>query len=111
MVIADSTNFKVQRYYGSGKSLRDHKAWENEMAEYEVLVMTPQIFLRNLRHCFIKMDSVALLVFDECHHAQAPKRHPYAQIMKEFYNNLDKPPRVFGMTASPIIGKGNGVLP
>ncbi|KAG2573270.1 endoribonuclease Dicer homolog 4 isoform X3 [Panicum virgatum] len=106
MVIADSTNFKVQRYYGSGKSLRDHKAWENEMAEYEVLVMTPQIFLRNLRHCFIKMDSVALLVFDECHHAQAPKRHPYAQIMKEFYNNLDKPPRVFGMTASPIIGKG-----
>ena len=36
MVIADSNNFKVQRYYGSGKSLRDHKAWENEMAEYEV---------------------------------------------------------------------------
>ncbi|KAG2567328.1 hypothetical protein PVAP13_7NG350064 [Panicum virgatum] len=106
IVIADSTNFKVQCYYGGGKNLRDHKAWENEMAEYEVLVMTPQIFLRNLRHCFIKMDSVALLVFDECHHAQAPKRHPYAQIMKEFYNNLDKPPRVFGMTASPIIGKG-----
>ncbi|XP_025824254.1 endoribonuclease Dicer homolog 4 isoform X2 [Panicum hallii] len=106
IVIADSTNFKVQRYYGSGKNLRDHKAWENEMAEYEVLVMTPQIFLRNLRHCFIKMDLVALLVFDECHHAQAPKRHPYAQIMKEFYNNVDKPPRVFGMTASPIIGKG-----
>ncbi|CAL5068828.1 unnamed protein product [Urochloa decumbens] len=106
IVIADSTNFKVQRYYGSGKNLRDHQAWEKEMAEYEVLVMTPQIFLHNLRHCFIKMDSVALLVFDECHHAQAPKRHPYAQIMKEFYNNVDKPPRVFGMTASPIIGKG-----
>jgi len=31
-------------------------------------------------------------------------------IFQEFYNNLDKPPRVFGMTASPIIGKGNGVL-
>jgi hypothetical protein len=29
---------------------------------------------------------------------------------QEFYNNVDKPPRVFGMTASPIIGKGNGVL-
>ena len=36
MVIADSTNFKVQCYYGGGKNLRDHKAWENEMAEYEV---------------------------------------------------------------------------
>ncbi|OEL23902.1 Endoribonuclease Dicer-like protein 4, partial [Dichanthelium oligosanthes] len=106
IVIADSTNFKVQRYYGSGKNLREHQAWEKEMAEYEVLVMTPQILLHNLRHCFIKMNSIALLIFDECHHAQAPKRHPYAQIMKEFYNNVDKPPRVFGMTASPIIGKG-----
>ncbi|RCV34474.1 hypothetical protein SETIT_7G162200v2 [Setaria italica] len=105
-VIADSTNFKVQCYHGSGKNLRDHQAWEKEMAEYEVLVMIPQILLRNLRHCFIKMDSIVLLVFDECHHAQAQKRHPYAQIMKEFYNNVDKPPRVFGMTASPIIGKG-----
>ncbi|AQK44789.1 dicer-like 103 [Zea mays] len=106
MVIADSTNFKVQRYYGSGKHSRDHQAWEKEMGEYEVLVMTPQILLHNLRHCFIRMDLIALLIFDECHHAQAQKRHPYAQIMKEFYNNADKHPRVFGMTASPIIGKG-----
>ncbi|AQK44785.1 dicer-like 103 [Zea mays] len=82
MVIADSTNFKVQRYYGSGKHSRDHQAWEKEMGEYEVLVMTPQILLHNLRHCFIRMDLIALLIFDECHHAQAQKRHPYAQIMK-----------------------------
>ena len=44
--------------------------------------MTPQILLHNLRHCFIKMDLIALLIFDECHLAQAQKRHPYAQIMK-----------------------------
>jgi endoribonuclease Dicer len=36
MVIADSTNFKVQRYYGSGKNSRDHQAWEKEIGEYEV---------------------------------------------------------------------------
>ncbi|XP_038987325.1 endoribonuclease Dicer homolog 4-like [Phoenix dactylifera] len=73
----------------------------------EVLVMTPQLLLHNLRHCFIKMDRIALLIFDECHHAQAKKKHPYAQIMKEFYKtDTVKSPRIFGMTASPIIGKG-----
>jgi hypothetical protein len=34
----------------------------------------------------------------------------FVTIFQEFYNNADKHPRVFGMTASPIIGKGNGVL-
>ncbi|KAL0915263.1 hypothetical protein M5K25_015666 [Dendrobium thyrsiflorum] len=73
----------------------------------QVLVMTPQILLHNLRHCFIRMELIALLIFDECHHAQAHTRHPYAQIMKEFYEtNSTKRPRIFGMTASPIIGKG-----
>ncbi|KQJ83511.1 hypothetical protein BRADI_5g15337v3 [Brachypodium distachyon] len=106
-VISNSTNFKVQSYYGNGKSSRDHQDWEKEMRESEVLVMTPQILLYNLRHCFIRMSSIALLIFDECHHAQAHKRHPYAQIMKEFYDsNAVKPPRVFGMTASPVMGKG-----
>uniref|UniRef100_A0A0D9W711 Dicer-like protein 4 n=1 Tax=Leersia perrieri TaxID=77586 RepID=A0A0D9W711_9ORYZ len=82
MVIASSTNFKVQCYHGDGKNSRDHQEWENDLREFEVLVMTPQILLHSLRHCFIKMNSIALLIFDECHHAQAQKRHPYAQIMK-----------------------------
>lgn len=78
-----------------------------EIEQIEVLVMTPQILLHNLRHCFIRMELIALLIFDECHHAQAQKRHPYAQIMKEFYRiDTAKSPRIFGMTASPIIGKG-----
>ncbi|KAM0905561.1 hypothetical protein ACQ4PT_017309 [Festuca glaucescens] len=107
-VITNSTNFKVQSYYGKGKSSRDHEDWEKEMGENEVLVMTPEILLHNLRHCFIKMDSIALLIFDECHHAQTQTRHQYTQIMKEFYiSNIGKPPRIFGMTASPVMGKGN----
>jgi endoribonuclease Dicer len=44
--------------------------------------MTPQILLYNLSHSFIKMDLIALLIFDECHHAQVKSGHPYAQIMK-----------------------------
>ncbi|KAM0933866.1 hypothetical protein DsansV1_C34g0226111 [Dioscorea sansibarensis] len=69
--------------------------------------MTPQILLHSLQHCFIRMEHIVLLIFDECHHAQAQSRHPYAQIMKEFYKtNTTKVPRIFGMTASPIVGKG-----
>lgn len=44
--------------------------------------MTPQILLRNLYHRIIKMELIALLIFDECHHAQIKSNHPYAEIMK-----------------------------
>ncbi|XP_042491944.1 endoribonuclease Dicer homolog 4 [Macadamia integrifolia] len=106
-VIEESTDFKVGSYYGSSKHLKTHAGWDKEIEQYEVLVMTPQILVHNLHHCFIKMDQIALLIFDECHHAQARSSHPYAQIMKEFYETgALKLPRIFGMTASPIVGKG-----
>lgn len=44
--------------------------------------MTPQVLLRSLCHCFIKMERIALLIFDECHYAQKESNHPYAEIMK-----------------------------
>lgn len=44
--------------------------------------MTPQILLHNLSHCFIKIELIALLIFDECHYAQFDSNHPYAEIMK-----------------------------
>ncbi|XP_073000978.1 endoribonuclease Dicer homolog 4-like isoform X2 [Typha latifolia] len=107
MVIENSTDLKVRCYYGARKNLNDHYKWKKEIEQSEVLVMTPQILLHNLQHCLIKMDQIEILIFDECHHAQAQKRHPYAQIMKGFYKtNGMKCPRIFGMTASPIIGKG-----
>lgn len=105
-VIEDSTDFKVGNYCGNSKHLKSHKGWEEEIEQYEVLVMTPQILLRNLYHCFIKMEWIALLIFDECHHAQSTSNHPYAEIMKLYYKS-DNPklPRIFGMTASPVVGK------
>lgn len=36
VVIASSTDFKVQCYYGNGKNSRDHQEWENDMREFEV---------------------------------------------------------------------------
>ncbi|KAJ3708060.1 hypothetical protein LUZ61_011765 [Rhynchospora tenuis] len=107
LVIENSTDFKVRCHHGNRKGFKDHGDWKLEIEQFEVLVMTPQLFLHNLRHCFLRMDLISLLIFDECHHAQAQTRHPYAQIMKEFYkSDAPKRPRIFGMTASPIIGKG-----
>lgn len=105
-VIRLHSNFKVGRYYGEAKhSSKAHQDWIEELEKYEVLVMTPDILLHNLHHCFMKMELIELLIFDECHHAQ--KRHPYAQIMREFFKKgRGKCPRIFGMTASPIMGKG-----
>ncbi|XP_047169317.1 dicer-like protein 4 isoform X2 [Vigna umbellata] len=106
-VIADSTDFKVGIFCGSSKRLKRHQDWEQEIGQYEVLVMTPQILVHNLSHCFIMMEMIALLIFDECHHAQVKSNHAYAVIMKIFYNsNSSKVPRIFGMTASPVVGKG-----
>ncbi|KAK2993669.1 hypothetical protein RJ640_009484 [Escallonia rubra] len=110
-VIQDSIDFKVGTYCGNSKRLKDHRDWEKELEEHEVLVMTPQILLHNLSHCFIRIELIALLIFDECHYAQLESNHPYAEIMKVFYKpDVNKLPRVFGMTASPKFGKGNAIM-
>ncbi|KAF9614411.1 hypothetical protein IFM89_018556 [Coptis chinensis] len=118
-VIEESTDFIVGSYYGDSNRTKNHQEWEKEIEKYEVLVMTPQILLHNLFHRLIKMELIALLIFDECHHAQAQSSHPYAEIMKVvislslslslslvYKTNATKRPRIFGMTASPIVGKG-----
>ncbi|KAK1360688.1 hypothetical protein POM88_045162 [Heracleum sosnowskyi] len=71
----------------------------------QVLVMTPQILLNALRHSFVKLETIKIILFDECHHARG--RHPYACIMTEFFHRQVEPnnlqlPRILGMTASPI---------
>jgi endoribonuclease Dicer len=41
--------------------------------------MTPGILLSCLRHSFIKMNMIKVLIMDECHHVTGD--HPYACIM------------------------------
>ncbi|XP_020585033.1 endoribonuclease Dicer homolog 3a isoform X2 [Phalaenopsis equestris] len=107
-VIKVHTDLKVADYYGEKRIDQwDEKNWEKETSTYQVMVMTPQILLDSLRRAFLSMSVVRLLIFDECHRATG--NHPYTRIMKEFYHKSPERPTIFGMTASPIIGKGKSV--
>ncbi|KAM5566198.1 endoribonuclease Dicer [Rosa sericea] len=104
-VIKEHTAFKVEEYYGAkGVDAWDKEHWENEFKTHDVLVMTPQILLDALRKAFLTLEAVCLMIMDECHRATG--NHPYTKIMKEFYHRSSIKPKVFGMTASPVIRKG-----
>src|SRR5882757_4709091 len=71
------------------------------------MAMTVQIFLNMLRHEYIRLSRVALLIFDECHHAT--EKHPMAEVMKEYARakRMDPAypvPRVLGLSATIIKG-------
>lgn len=106
-VIRDRTGYQVGHYCGEmGQDFWDTRRWQHEFETKQVLVMTAQILLNILRHSIIKMESINLLILDECHHAV--KKHPYSLVMSEFYHTTPKAkrPSVFGMTASPVNLKG-----
>ncbi|KAM6559383.1 hypothetical protein CsatA_028622 [Cannabis sativa] len=104
-VIKSLTEFEVGECYG-GKGVDDwtEQVWQNEINQHDVLVMTPQVLLDALRRAFFSLESVGLMVIDECHRATG--NHPYTKIMKEFYHKCSSKPKIFGMTASPVVRKG-----
>ncbi|KAL8107399.1 endoribonuclease Dicer homolog 3-like [Apium graveolens] len=104
-VLKDHTELEVDEYYGArGIDFWNGTSWEREINQNDVMVMTPQILLDALRKAFVNFELISLLVLDECHHTTG--NHPYAKLMKEFYHHSGEKPKVFGMTASPLIKKG-----
>ncbi|KAI3653916.1 hypothetical protein MP228_001863 [Amoeboaphelidium protococcarum] len=102
-VLRSQTSLRVGHYCGEmNVDLWGENQWKLIFDKLDVLVLTAQILLDLLVHGFIKMDQIALLIFDECHHAR--KRHPYNVIMSDFYYKIDREyrPKIFGMTASPV---------
>ncbi|KAK8597626.1 hypothetical protein V6N13_095026 [Hibiscus sabdariffa] len=103
--IKEHTSLEVEQYYGAkGVDEWTLDCWEKEVKDHDVLVMTPQILLDALRNAFLSLEKVSLLIIDECHRATG--NHPYARIMKEFYHKSKIKPKIFGMTASPVVSKG-----
>ncbi|KAI3682095.1 hypothetical protein L2E82_50127 [Cichorium intybus] len=111
-VLRESTDLMVDYYHGTkvgvgqnidGKRVDewDASVWEHETNKNQMMVMTPQILLDALRNAFVNFEMICLLIIDECHRATG--NHPYVSIMKEFYLKAVNKPKVFGMTASPII--------
>ncbi|KAK9768192.1 Dicer-like protein 1 [Basidiobolus ranarum] len=105
-VLSNNLPVRVKQYCGELKvDSWNIEKWRQEFREAEVMVMTAQILLNIMRHGFISMKEINLLVFDECHHAR--KNHPYNLIMREFYDRslpMERP-KIFGMTASPNSSK------
>ena len=79
--------------------------WKKNLGEAQIHVMTAAIFLNIISCGFVQMKDIALLILDECHHAK--RKHPYAVIFDNYYRPAppETRPKVFGMTASPIVGK------
>jgi endoribonuclease Dicer len=107
--------FKVAIFHGHmGLDSWDENRWESELCDKQALFLTAQVFLNALRHAVLDFRRIALLIFDEAHHAT--KDHPFNTIMREFYFPILQAnsvctgasrlrmslPRIFGMSASPV---------
>ncbi|KAG0646281.1 ATP-dependent helicase DCL-2 [Hyphodiscus hymeniophilus] len=79
--------------------------WDTVLRNVRIVVSTFQVLLDALSHAFIKMESLALIIFDEAHHCVG--NHPGAKIMRSFYHPRKSEgsliPDILGLTASPVM--------
>lgn len=72
--------------------------YNREFNECQVFVATAQLFLDAIKHSFISISQLNLIIFDECHHGRM--NHPYHEFMKQFaYVNPSEYPRIIGLSA------------
>ncbi|KAG3287363.1 DExD/H-box helicase 58 [Ictidomys tridecemlineatus] len=81
---------------------------EQTIKNNDIIILTPQIIVNNLKNGTIPSLSVfTLMIFDECHNTN--KHHPYNMIMFNYLDqklggSSDPLPQVVGLTASVGVG-------
>ncbi|KAA6399677.1 MAG: putative endoribonuclease Dicer [Streblomastix strix] len=110
-VISATLPYKSGVYYGDDSINEwDAQHWKTEIEERDILIFVSEVFLHVVSHIYLTLDSISLIVFDECHHCQ--KDDIYARIMKTFYHGgvqtqiFSNKPRILGLTASPCMQAG-----
>jgi ERCC4-related helicase len=90
----------------------EQSIWNEVLQNIRIVVSTPQILFDVLTHVFVRMQRLALLVFDEAHHCTG--NHPAARILQQFYHPERLAgkvvPHILGLTASPISNEKSGGL-
>lgn len=110
----------------SGQDDVDHwtelSVWDAVLHNIRIVLSTYQVLYDALAHAFVKMDELALLIFDEgmlreqvmfavidqhtAHHCTL--KHPANRIMSNFYipetrKGGENLPKVLGLSASPVM--------
>ncbi|XPS72365.1 Dicer-like protein 2 [Ascochyta lentis] len=94
----------------SGQDDVDHwteqGVWDAVLQNVRIVLSTHQVLYDALAHAFVRIDELALIIFDEAHHCTL--KHPANRIMSNFYTPAvergDKSlPKVLGLSASPVM--------
>ncbi|KAJ8962252.1 hypothetical protein NQ318_018226, partial [Aromia moschata] len=96
--INDHTTLNVGQYTGEmNLDFWPKDKWKDEFDKHQVFIMTCQILVNLVNQCFVDLNKINLLIFDECH--RGVNDHSMRQLMKSFESLYD-PPRVLGLTAT-----------
>lgn len=94
----EKTPFKVAVFTGDmNVDNWSGNTWRKEFDKFHLIVATYQIVLDILRHNYIQLKDLNVIVFDECHNAGG--EHPISQFMLQFVGkNVEYQPRIIGLT-------------
>lgn len=77
------------------------RRYHEEFDKNQVFVATAQLFVDAVKHSFISIEQLNVIIFDECHHGRM--NHPYHELMKQFkYIQPAKQPRIVGLSGMLI---------